>query len=467
MFREEQEIRRRRVVKRANGTCGQRDTDFVRHVRNHVLDVLGESSLTFEQILRRSLNCDPAVLITTLQELENANLVSITKREESPAEYCLSVKSKSLSQDIPNVQQSAFRLGNYLTSSQTQYLKEMLGAILNSLPEPTPVYSQWWFSKSIYEDLIKLLLQLSKPRSSTAFIGASTIGALFSQFSTDPVTVFDVDQVLLEAINRHSSKMTQIVHYDVSSKPDSSFKNTFKLVFVDPPWSSHLLRTFLARSSTFVSAGGSLAISFPPILTRPSMEEERKDLIKLAKSLGLSLRSTLIGFTQYSVPLFEQKAYENYGIHLKKPWRRGDLLVFTKAGNNSVDITPLIEKTADWNQYHYGKCRLFLKRDGLFEDGHPSVKPILGLEDLIYKSTSTRLSSWRSASLVSTRNHIAHAYGRRELSALLERTFEQNNSNHENNLGFTTMIPVEIQETLLSMLNTATYQGRHSANESE
>ncbi len=173
----------------------------------------------------------------------------------------------------------------------------------------------------------------------------------------------------------------------------------------------------------------------------------------MAKSLGLSLKSTLPSFTEYSVPAFERNAYEHYGIHLKEPWRRGDLFLFTKNGDTKVDVNSLVQKIPEWNQYPHRKCRLFLKRDGLFEDGPPSVQPIPGLEDLTCKSTSSRMPSWKSASLVSTRNHIAHAHGRRELSALLETTCGQHHGNCENDAAFAAMQPVQIQETILAMLN--------------
>lgn len=436
----------------------EEEVHFHDRVHNHLLKILHQWPRTFDQILRRSLNCDPAFLVTMLQELQDANLISIIKRDKSPIKYCLSVKGKSPNQDISDIEQKAFRFGNSLTHSQTQYLRKKLEEILNSVPEPTPVYSQWWFSKSIYEDLTKFLLQLSNPRTSTAFIGASTLGALFSHFSTEPISIYDIDEVLLKGINRHSSKMTQVIRYNVSSKPDVSFRNTFKLVFVDPPWSSDLLRTFLVRSSTFVSAGGSLAMSFPPILTRPSVETERKDLLRLAKSLGLSLKLTLLGFTEYSVPLFEQIAYENYDIHLTEPWRRGDLFLFTKTGASSVDIESLIEKTSEWNQYYFDKCRLFLKRDGLFEDGLPSVEPIPGLEDYAYKSTSSRMPSWKSASLISTRNRVAHAKGRRKLSFLLESVCKKIHTCYERNAILDNISSPEIRKSILAMLNVSNFE---------
>jgi len=448
----------KRTKKSAAGILMQdtQDIHFRERVRTRVFEVLWDTpAITFEHILKRSHNCDPAFLLDVLQEVQDADFISSTKGRETPVRYCLKVID-----NYPRSQPSPFSqpdsgppLDISLNSPQTEYLRELLQEMLYSFPEPAPVYSQWWFSESIYENLIKFVLHLAKPHAPLAFIGSGTLGALLSHFSTNPVNIFDVDEVLLERISRYCSELTQTIRYDVSNEPGSSFKDTFQLVFVDPPWSKSMLRAFLVRSSTFVSDGGTLAISFPQVLTRPSVESERKGLLNLAKSLGLSLKLTLPSFTEYSVPVFERNAYEHYGIHLKDPWRRGDLFIFTKNGDTKVDVNSLVQKIPEWNQYHHRERRLFLKRDGLFEDGPSSVQPIPGVEDLIYKSASTRMASWKSASLVSTRNHIAHAYGRRELSALLDTTFGQDRGNYENDAAFAAMLPVQIQKNISSMLN--------------
>ncbi len=429
---------------------------FRERVRTRVFKVLWDApAITFEHILKRSLNCDPSFLLDVLHELQDDDFISSTEDRESPVRYSLKERDHYPRPKATRFRRSATKpsLGISSNSPQTEHLRELLQKMLDSFPEEAPVYSQWWFSETIYENLIKLVLHLSKPRAPLAFLGSGTLGALLSHFSTNPVNIFDVDEVLLERISCYCSESTQTIRYDVSNEPGRSFKETFQLVFVDPPWSSSMLRTFLVRSSTFVSVRGTLAISFPPVLTRPSAESERKELLNFAKSLGLSLKLTLPSFTEYSVPAFERNAYEHCGIHLKEPWRRGDLFIFTKTHRSSPDIMHSIEKMSEWSQYELRKCRLFIKRDGLFEDGLPSVQPIPGVEDLMHKSASTRMASWKSASLVSTRNHIAHAYGRRELSSLLETTCGQHHGNYKNDAAFAAMLPVQIQETILAMLN--------------
>ncbi len=430
---------------------------FRKRVRKHVLNLLHNRPITFQELLKRSLNCDPAVLMETLQDLEDSKHISNIQSQGHPIKYYLT-HSDAHQNQFPSLckeNSPEFSPNVPLVSTHTQHLRGILEEILNDLPEPSPAYFQWWFSKSIYDTLIKFLLALSKPRTAKtpiAFLGSPTLGALFSHFSTNHAHIFDVDEVLLERISQHCSKATRMIHYNASLDLDSSFKSTFHIVFADPPWSSSLLRTFLIRSSTLLSTGGTLAISFPQIFTRPTISSERKKIKKLASQLGLSLKSIFLNFPEYSVPLFEHNAYKHHGITLKKPWRKGDLFVYTKTHDSPLDLTHLIEKTPKWDQYCYRKSRLFLKRDGLFEDASPSVEPIPGLEDLTYKSTTSRMASWNSASLISTRNRIAHAYGRKKLSAFLLKAFKDTHRAYESNKPFSSTMPLEIKKIISDML---------------
>lgn len=439
---------------------------FRERVRKHVLNLLHNRSITFQELLKRSLNCDPAVLMETLQNLEDSKHVSNIQSQRHFIKYYLTRSDTHQSRPPSSCEENSPRFfpNIPIVSTRTQHLKRILEEMLHDLPEPSPVYSQWWFSKSVYITLIKFLLALSKPytaKTPIAFLGSPTLGALFSHCSTNHVHIFDVDEVTLEKVSQHCSKSTRMIHYNASHELDSSFKSTFHLVLADPPWSSSLLRTFLIRSSTLLSTGGTLAISFPQIFTRPTISSERKKLKKLASQLGLSLKSIFLNFPEYSVPLFEHNAYKHHGITLKKPWRKGDLFVYTKTHDSPLDLTRLIEKTPEWNQYCYRKSRLFLKRDGLFEDASPSVEPIPGLEDLTYKSTTSRMVPWKSASLISTRNRIAHAYGRKKLSALLRRAFE------ENHRPFSLTMPPEIKKIISDMLEIETPQNLSLAKHEE
>jgi hypothetical protein len=429
--------------------------NFNKIIKEHVLCLLNGFDLTFEEILERSLNCDPLLLSEVIEELCVSKLISTTNSQEGGLRYQL--RNWKVDKDKnPSLPISKFSnvLDDTYIFKQERNFKILLESILESLPEPSPVYYQWWFSEPAYEKLTRLLSSLSKPHTSIAFLGSPTIGSLFSNFSNNTTFIFDIDEVLLENIKPHSSKTTRLVCYDALNEPGKNWKGKFQLVYTDPPWSTSVLTAFLTRAASFINKEGRLAISFPQLLTRPSALSERKNLITLTRKLGLTLEMVLPSFTEYAVPLFEYNAYRHHGIELRKPWRKGDLFIFAKSRAGKEARLNLDKETSIWDQFQYGKARIFLKRDGRNEYGTPSIKPLVDLEDLIYKSTSSRSSSWKSASLVSTRNCIAHAYGRKELSLLIRDIIKPSSSHFIGNQNSSLTTRSSIEKIVLSMLNT-------------
>jgi len=399
--------------------------DFRGEIHSHILTQLAQRPHTFQSLLEKGNNCDPLFLLETLRDLQTSNEVHLSDNGNGNGWYCLANGEKTA-----HVQENTGPSKKILAfegsgPSFSGHFRELLKSILSSLPEASPIYSQWWFSDSVYDRLIGLLRRLNRKGGPVGFIGSSTLGSLFSHFYRKPVHIFDVDRQLLQTMKNHCSKQAELIEHDVSNVSDKQFKARFQVVFVDPPWSSSLLRTFFVKSSTFVSTGGMLAISLPQRFTRPSVITERKELLKSASNLGLSLKIVLPNFTEYSVPLFEYIAYKKSGIHLEKPWRKGDLFIFTKIKESNKQPTDSPCKPAYWEQYSHNKFRLFLKRDSLFEDGLPKVEPLSGLEDFTYYCTSSRTPAWKSASLVSSRNHVAQAYGRTKLAECFARVFSK------------------------------------------
>lgn len=429
--------------------------NFRKIIKNHVLCLLDGYDLTFEEILERSLNCDPLLLSEVIDELCGSKLISTTNNQEAGLRYQL--RHWKVDQDRnPSLFISKFSnvLDDTYIFKQARNFKILLGSILKGLPEPGPVYSQWWFSEPAYEKLTRLLSSLSKSHASIAFLGSPTLGSLFSHFSKNPTFIFDIDGVLLENLKPHSSETTRLVCYDALKEPEKNWEGKFQLVYTDPPWSISVLTAFLIRATSFINKEGRIAISFPQLLTRPSALSERKNLITLTQKLGLTLEMVLPGFTEYAVPIFEYNAYRHCGIELRKPWRKGDLFILKRSGAGKEARLNLDKETSIWDQFQYGKARIFLKRDGCNEYGTPSIKPLVDLEDLIYKSTSSRSSSWKSASLVSTRNCIAHAYGRKELSLLLRDILSPSSRHYKGKQNPSLTTRSSIEKTVLSMLNT-------------
>jgi hypothetical protein len=396
---------------------------FQAMVIRHLLGVLGEHGRSFLAILTESQNCDPAFLLSVLREMEARKLISVNgegsdreyrlaPRIGTPIHICRRLLGPTWFEDEENPRRVILDSG---------YFRDLVNAVSNSLPEPGLVYSQWWFSEPTYRRLTGLMLHMMRKRGRVAFLGASTLGAVFSQCGDSPTTIIDVDEVLLKRVRNTVGESTELVCRDIADPLDSYLQGKFDIVFADPPWSSSILKTFFVRSSEMLAAGGTLVISFPPMLTRPSIRTERTRLLRIAEQLGLSFTTELRGFTEYRVPSFEYRAYEKYGIDLDRPWRQGDVLIFRRCAKATVPADISAEPCGRWDQYDYGAVRLFLKQNGADGDGPARIAPVSGSSNFAYSSTSSRTQLWKYARLVSTRNQVADVSGAKQLASILQR----------------------------------------------
>jgi hypothetical protein len=397
--------------------------NFRERLIRYLFRVLDGRRETFQSILAKSQNCDPAFLMETLHEMEARGLLRTAPGE--PSAWCSRgwhTKTSNHTRPIPpepmHHRDSGRDDQDVLGSN---YFRELVRTVLRSLPEPSLVYSQWWFSEPTYSKLVDLLLRLQRHKkdSRIAFLGSSTLGTVLSQCVSAPVAIIDVDDVLLERIKTCVGGTAQRIQRDISDPLDASLKGQFDVVVADPPWSSSTLRTFFVRSAQMLSVDGTLVISLPPVFTRPSAAADRKNLLDLARVLGLSLRTRLMSFTEYNVPAFECKAYEEHGIELQEPWRKGDIFVFRKQREPAGCEDIPVEANSKWDHYDYATVRLFLKKNGSMQEGPARITPVLGKNHFAYNSTSSRTQLWKHACLVSTRNQIATVSGTKHLVSIL------------------------------------------------
>jgi hypothetical protein len=390
---------------------------FARDVRNVVLTALQSSSSNFAQLLSRAMNCDPLVLRTQLHSLVADGLISVEEGEGAAPTFRI-----ARTDTLPRSFRECHPRRLAPTAPRGADLDALIDCLLACLPEPSPVYYQWWFSHSAYRSLAAFVhWQVTVGRKRAAFLGASTLAALCASTFGMRVAAFDIDDVLLGDLAAFCRPADLLVRYDVADELDREFTGTFDFVFVDPPWSSRLLPTCLARAASLLCKGGVVAISLPQLLTRPGMLEERSRFLETADALGLDLQRAMPDATEYAVPVFEREAYAQAGLCLEEPWRKGDLYLFSKASTGLPYTSPASAGTHSWDQFRIGSRRLFLRRDGRDECGRPAIHAFEELGGFIYPTTSSRSAVWQTASLVNTRNCIARAAGRTELASAFRR----------------------------------------------
>ncbi len=218
-----------------SSVMAQQDKTFRRSIVRHVLSLLDEGLGTFEEILRESLNCDPAVLLDILNEIEDLNLVSTFQEGGSVKRYLLERGEGFCSSDTHNRAKSeeGFRCRGTERRDMLGDLEGRVKALVSCLPEASPVYSQWWFSPKVYERLLKFMFSLSDESRPSAFLGCSTLGAIISQYSESRVAILDVDTVLLGCIRSHCARSAELIPYDVSDGLEEPLRGAFGSVVVD------------------------------------------------------------------------------------------------------------------------------------------------------------------------------------------------------------------------------------------
>ena len=300
-------------------------------------------------------------------------------------------------------------------------IQSRIEAVIKALPDPAPVYSQWWFCQATYCSLMSLLRSCQAKGTETAFLGAPSLAAVFSHLSKARVTVLDVDSEVLRSLRTHFFKGTDAICYDVGDELDRELLGRFGFVVADPPWGRALLPKFLWRCNELVRNGGIVIISIPQFLTRPGVLNERRSLLYQASQWGMMLDRMVVGATHYQVPPFEHQAYLASGIVLDKPWRQGDLWVFRKGGRVSRAEPPLpFESSPCWDQFSIEKQRLFLLQATCDErEREPGIHPLPGATGYINPTTSSRNELMRHASLITTQNGFATTSGTTELRCAL------------------------------------------------
>lgn len=365
--------------------------------------ILSEGPASLYQILEKSLNADPKCLLTVLNRLLMQQ--RLQKYEDNNGDMLFYNQNANTS----SIEKQSANDSPILRNHYPSRLEEIISHIKTILPNETVVYSQWWFDSCAYEKLINLANELLPKGGKPLFLGAPTLGFAFSEVLQLYTTIADIDFEILSSINRPFFRWNECVEYDVNHTIPKGLRNQFDLVWIDPPWASRIFTLFVLRSIQFASKDAYIVVAFPQILTRPRVKIELDALLRFLSSIGVIKIQRLTDSTQYSVPLFEKRAYEQEGISIDSPWRKGDLIIFKKTNCNDNGLETTLEDIPKerrfWNQCRYGKNRVFFeKKNGRnLEKRKLQYSPCF--KNPILPSVSSRKKYWEFANLITTENH--------------------------------------------------------------
>lgn len=202
------------------------------------------------------------------------------------------------------------------------------------VPAPDPLSSQWWFTVETVERLVTLAHREAGagPRPTLLAVGTPTVALQFSRFHGRAVAV-DSDPDLARTFDGIGA--LTFVAGNILDDELTLPQKEYDVAVADPPWYVEEIRGFLHFALRAVRVGGSVLCSLPPRMTRPTVISERQELLRNLQNEGVEFVSLTPQVTEYYVPPFEFRAYQDLEGFDGRPWRRGDLLHLRRTGDIS------------------------------------------------------------------------------------------------------------------------------------
>ena len=291
----------------------------------------------------------------------------------------------------------------------------------NWLPIEDPARGQWWFTPNTTEWIVNYIEGISPPTSrsnGTEFdviaLGTPTVALALAR--TRRVCCLDIDKNVIDAVSRRAPNTITHV-YDVASELPSTVRSRGAVVMLDPPWYRPTMDAFVARALQACRPPGHLIMTLPSRYTRPGAEEEKQALIKKLTAAGLQVRLYQREQLEFTVPVFERRAFQDITEFRGIPWRRADVLHLAVENTEwadrieSPECEPELVTTYSRDPRYF---RVFVsKHNGGNSTGLPSTIVFSPLES--YRRDISRRRIGSSDSNVWTSDHRA---GRADVRAL-------------------------------------------------
>jgi hypothetical protein len=196
------------------------------------------------------------------------------------------------------------------------------------LPVPHPLEFDWRFTSETINFLLRRIEETGHSADGLCFLGAPALfRAALEHRLSKPFYLVDASVTCTQAFAGEPNKV--FVTDLLKQRPPAL---RVGIVVTDPPWYEESIRAFLWAAAQLVPMGGTVLLSFPPIGTRPHIEDEWSRIKKFAEQLGLAPIGKSLSL-KYASPPFEQNALRAARHQYIHPdWRQGVLVQFEKTG---------------------------------------------------------------------------------------------------------------------------------------
>jgi hypothetical protein len=222
---------------------------------------------------------------------------------------------------------------------------------------PHPLDYDWRFTSSTTAYLWEMARQLAASSERIILLGTPSLAehAKRRPIWQGPVTLLDQNVV----VPTPADGSVQEIRCDILVAPPPRW--TASLVIADPPWYEMESQGFLWYSACACRVGGFVAMSIPPLRTRPGVENERIRLNAVAAKCGLQPFGIFENVLGYETPFFEVNAIRSSGVCASFDWRRGDLAIFQRM-EQTLEQRPAVSVRPSWSEHKIGNTRFRLKQ---------------------------------------------------------------------------------------------------------
>lgn len=303
----------------------------------------------------------------------------------------------------------------------SQALREKKSGIVHSaktrprrLPVPHPLDYDWRFTEESSEFLLKEILNAAGHGGKAVFLGAPTL------FRAARATELANRCVLLDRCPETVAALAGISAgiFGVDVLQDELPALEAQIVVADPPWYEEFAKAFLWASSNFLSLGGIVFLSTPPLGTRPGVDLEWRRTTEFAKEIGLELQEVEQSL-RYQSPPFEINALRAAGhSEIDCHWRPGLLARFTKTGNARISRPHASDDHATWMERSAFGVRMRLRNKAEIGTMNATLSELVSGD--ILDSVSRRDLRRRNADVWTSGNRIFGCEDTRTLAYIIE-----------------------------------------------
>lgn len=316
------------------------------YIRNLILR-LCKQPRTFEFISKNVSGLEPTETKQFLETLESESIIQLID------DFWV-IKEVSISPTL-----------NFYKEETKHYLQQYMG-YYDFLKTPHPLDFEWRNSTKSLNDLITRASGLVGRTEKILFLGMPTLFAMaIERDIPQTVTLVERNEPIIEGLHtlRQEKKRFRIIKDDIF-KIDVSKVGKHSLVIMDPPWYTPHFKQFMWLAANSVDVGGTVAISIPPINTRPNIIKERIEWLSYCEQLGLCIELLQPNQLQYSMPFFEFNAFRAAGVAGILPfWRSGDFAIFKKLRAPFVE-RPVSDVANDsWIEVSFDGTRIRIKKE--------------------------------------------------------------------------------------------------------